>query len=79
MNMIEKIAAREAEFDGRELIAMPMADRKRYFQRARLAIETMREPTESMITAGKDADDPGCERANAETHWGSMIDAALAE
>lgn len=74
MNMIEKIAAREAEFDGRELIAMPMADRKRYFQRARLAIETMREPTDEMITARFNALGRG-----GEVEWNAMIDAALAE
>jgi hypothetical protein len=72
-NMIERVAESQAKFDGRELIAMPRGERERYRQRARLAIEAMREPTQSMIDAGYDqCDDP-------IASYATMINAALVE
>lgn len=47
MSLIEKIAAGQAEFDGRELIAMPRVERERYMERARLALKAMQEPPEA--------------------------------
>ena len=46
--------------------------------KARDAIEEMREPTEGMLAAGKDRDDPFDLPAFAEEHWQAMIHEALA-
>ena len=74
-SMIERVAESQANFDGRKLINMPMGERVRYRQRARAAIEAMREPTEAMRKAGWEETDQRDEYAV----WCAMIDAALAE
>lgn len=83
MNMIERVAESQAKFDGRTLISMPRGERERYIERARLAIEAMRDPTPGMCGFGEvalamngvddvnDTDAPEC--------WKGMIDAALQE
>jgi hypothetical protein len=44
---------------------------------AKIAIEAMREPTEAMLRAAKDRDDPFDIPAFADEHWQAMIHAAL--
>lgn len=83
MNMIERVAAaifQETDFDG-------LGDdvKAAMFNRARKAIEVMREPTDEMWTAGATQvmdpwewrkDNPNDEGRNI---WRAMIDAALSD
>jgi acyl-CoA reductase-like NAD-dependent aldehyde dehydrogenase len=80
MEMVEKIAIGQCEFDGRPWLSMPRTERDRYMARARLAIEAMREPTEAMLAAAHGS------RWRLDTKMGTdaamslhsaMIDAAL--
>lgn len=79
MNMIEKIAVGQSEFDGRPWLSMPKTERDRYIARARLAIEAMREPTEAMVDAAADewVEDWRQRRETIRAIWTAAINAAL--
>lgn len=64
-SMIKRVAESQAKFDGRTLVGMSRTDRERYMERARLAIETMREPTEAMIDAMEKDGGHSCYRRDA--------------
>lgn len=65
---------------GHILLAYSVMEEK-YLVRARAAIESMREPTKSMVTAAGALEDQEWrdkgEREDGATHWRAMIDAAL--
>lgn len=85
MTKLEQVAESQAKFDGRSLAGMPKGERGRYIERARLAIEAMREPTEEMIDAGDDIVSGGANYApdrplpTLRNAYSAMIDAALKE
>lgn len=82
MTMIERVAEGQAKFDGRTLIAMPRGERQRYYERARLAILAIREPSERMEEAATEAIADIPTWANLDivaTSHRAMIDAALEE
>ncbi len=65
---------------------LPQEQREGQLASCRAAIEAMREPTEAMVTAAENADDPGssiyCDPFVACAHdeaWRLMIDVILAE
>jgi hypothetical protein len=88
MTMIERVARAMAErsnggdfSDGRWYAE---EHRKLWRERARAAIEALREPTESMVAAVDAAEEKVCclaayERLGFENAWPAAIDAALAE
>lgn len=72
--MVARVAAGQAMFDGRTLGAMSRTERERYYERARIAIRDMREPTETMKDA---AEEPNDYRGTHVITWQAMIDEAL--
>ena len=78
MDMIERVARGQADFDGRGWMAMSRGERGRYIQRARLAIQDIREPTEAMEDAGTLPTYQWIDESAAGV-WKRMIDAALKE
>lgn len=74
-SMIERVAKGQSDFDGRPWLSMSKADRVRYLERAKIAIEAMREPTGEMLDAvynyGGDYISRGA--------WMASIDEALKE
>lgn len=90
ISMIERVAESQAAFDGRSLSGMPMAERERYMERAKIAIREMREPTPEMILIGYDKINENIDSWNYDSDsgfavddiapsetWRAMIDAAL--
>lgn len=85
--LLLRVAEGQARFDGRSLTDMPAADRKRYMQRALLAVQEMRSPSAKMLRAAGAAMSPAkrptekrvSERAKHGIRYRAMIDAALAD
>jgi len=71
MSIIETIAEGQARFDGRKLIEMPRAERDRYRERAKLALDAM-----EAALAAKNAENERLRLALKEAremvaHWGA--------
>lgn len=79
--MVERVAVAlfETEETGYPGLSVPFAEqsrkvRERYRELARAAIETMHEPTQTMVDAAHEVPSD-----HARHHWRAMIDAALSE
>ena len=94
MTKLEQVAESQAKFDGRSLAGMPKGERGRYMERARLAIEAMRDLSPAQHEASEEIvvgyDDFACGDGNiylglpgyhakAQHVWSQLIDAALKE
>lgn len=57
LNMVERVAHRQALFDKQDWLAMPKYNRERYMERARLFLTIMLEPTDTMRALGDEFTD----------------------
>lgn len=82
-SMVEKIARGQAEFDGRPWLSMPKTERERYMDRARAALQAIRDPTKEMAAAGREAYADHVDQVSThmvvEQTFTAMIDRALKE